>query len=234
MSGGSSLFPRLELRRRNRQLAPTLDALAFRVDQKSVKKRAIDSRLPFLDSTRRRLIGSGAVGHWRGLELRFFETFRIGNHSVEYPAREGGSTNMLGIEGEHPLDCVIAKLSIDASPTVMGKPDRVQRPIAHSPFDQPKFESEEFNRQEVVLTADDRFAHALIDARMMDWLLDQPPTLVFEVAGDEALVVRLRCDPEELPRLFDKAADFVDHIPRVVEQLFPHVSRKSTDLEAKK
>ncbi len=36
-------------------------------------------------------------------------------------------------------------------------------------------ESEEFNRRFEVRSSDRRFALAFVDARMMRWLLDQPP-----------------------------------------------------------
>ena len=44
-----------------------------------------------------------------------------------------------------------------------------------------EFELESFNRAFEVRSDDPRFAHALIDARMMSWLQELPPDTGFEI-----------------------------------------------------
>jgi hypothetical protein len=53
-------------------------------------------------------------------------------------------------------------------------------------------ESDEFNRRFEVRASDRRFANALLDQRMMAWLLDQPVEVGFEIVPARVLVFRRR------------------------------------------
>jgi hypothetical protein len=80
-------------------------------------------------------------------------------------------------------------------------------------------ELEEFNRAFQIRAGDAWFASALVDARMMEWLLEQGPGVGFEVSGTRVMVFRRRAtasldDVADSLALYD---DFVEHIPRVVE-----------------
>jgi hypothetical protein len=80
-------------------------------------------------------------------------------------------------------------------------------------------ELEEFNRAFQIRAGDERFASAFVDARMMEWLLEQGPGVGFEVSGTRVMVFRRRAtasldDVADSLALYD---DFVEHIPRVVE-----------------
>lgn len=84
-----------------------------------------------------------------------------------------------------------------------------------------EFESDEFNRTFNVKSPDRKFANDLIDARMMVWLLDQARGNAFEVVGRQVLVYRKRLPPAEVVSLLGTAKAFVDHVPRVVYDLYP-------------
>lgn len=86
----------------------------------------------------------------------------------------------------------------------------------HLGFRDIEFESEQFNRQFQVKSADRQFAYRLIDARMMRWLLAAEGGFGFEVAGESLLVHSARRGPTELIPLFGMAKGFRDHIPRLV------------------
>jgi hypothetical protein len=79
-------------------------------------------------------------------------------------------------------------------------------------------ESEAFNRAFSIRGTDRRFASAFLDARMMEWLLEQLPGVGFEVLGGDALVFRPRTTPslDDLDRALELYDRFVEHVPRVV------------------
>jgi LemA protein len=64
-----------------------------------------------------------------------------------------------------------------------------------------EFESEEFNRRFTVKGADERFATAFCDARMMDWLLRHGDGYAFEVVGDRLLCWCRRVAPARMIHL---------------------------------
>jgi hypothetical protein len=84
-----------------------------------------------------------------------------------------------------------------------------------------RFESEAFNGAFNVKGDDERFASAFVDARMMEWLLNEAGAFGFEVAGDRLLVVCDRRRPMELVPLLAKARDFRKQVPPVVFSLYP-------------
>lgn len=65
----------------------------------------------------------------------------------------------------------------------------------------------------------DRFAHALIDPRMMTWLLEVGPGYRFEVLGSHVLCYTEQT--RDVAGLADVLLGFRDKIPRVVPELFP-------------
>ncbi len=81
-----------------------------------------------------------------------------------------------------------------------------------------RVESEEFNRRFEVRSEDRRFALALLDARMMRWLLDQQPGVGFEVLGGRVMVFRRRTTTsvDDLARVLEVHAGFWEQVPRVV------------------
>ena len=83
-----------------------------------------------------------------------------------------------------------------------------------------EFELESFNRAFEVRSSDPRFAHALVDARMMTWLMDLPPETGFEIL-DGVLMCRT---PRRLDRdvswALETMATFLARVPPVVESLF--------------
>jgi hypothetical protein len=83
------------------------------------------------------------------------------------------------------------------------------------------FESEEFNRLFAVRCLDRRFASALIDAQMLDFLMSTKGELNFELKGRWLLVWTAPVHPRLMPGLLRVAEEFVAHIPPVVWDLYP-------------
>src|SRR5687768_12975554 len=94
--------------------------------------------------------------------------------------------------------------------------EKVRSRVAGGDID---FESEEFNRLFAVRCHDRRFASALIDAQMLEFLLTTHGALSFEIKGRWLLVWRDQVDPKLLPGLVGVAEKFVEHIPPVVWEL---------------
>ena len=114
-------------------------------------------------------------------------------------AQLNGSFPELAIEGEGMLDRVVTRL---------GLPDQ-------------DFESEAFNRTFAVRGPDARFNSALIDPRMIDFLLTTQGRLDFYLKGRWLLVVSPRIEPHLMPALLKVADRFLDHVPAVVWDLYP-------------
>jgi Protein of unknown function (DUF3137) len=81
-----------------------------------------------------------------------------------------------------------------------------------------EMESEDFNRRFEVRSSDRRFATALLDARMMRWLLEQVPGVGFEVLGGRLMVFRPRATTslDDLARALKLSDAFTERIPEVV------------------
>jgi hypothetical protein len=79
-------------------------------------------------------------------------------------------------------------------------------------------ESERFNRAFDVRASDRRFASAMLDARMMQWLLAQAPGVGFEVLGGRLMVFepRMRTSVDDVARALGRYDAFLDHVPRIV------------------
>ncbi|HEY7478848.1 MAG TPA: DUF3137 domain-containing protein [Actinomycetota bacterium] len=80
-------------------------------------------------------------------------------------------------------------------------------------------ESDAFNRRFEVRSDDRRFALALLDARMMEWLLEQLPGIGFEVLGGTLMVFRPRTSAS-----YDDLGKAVELLERLLEQV-PRVTR---------
>lgn len=83
------------------------------------------------------------------------------------------------------------------------------------------FESEEFNKLFVVRCEDRKFASALIDPQMMDFLLSTHGELGFEFRGRWLLVSTRRIRPALMPGLMRVCDEIVARVPPVVWELYP-------------
>ena len=79
-------------------------------------------------------------------------------------------------------------------------------------------ESEEFNRRFEVRSTDSPFASALLDPRMMQWLLEQVAGVGFEGLGGRLMLFRPRATTsvDDLARAIELHDRFLEQIPHVV------------------
>ncbi|MGH2630011.1 MAG: hypothetical protein ACRDHI_05565 [Actinomycetota bacterium] len=89
--------------------------------------------------------------------------------------------------------------------------------------DDMELESERFNRTFEVRTSDRRFASALLDARMIEWLLLQAPGVGLDVVAGRLMVFgpRQAASIDDVDRALRRFDGFLEHVPAVLESLFP-------------
>lgn len=165
----------------------------------------------------RRGDGRGAENvMWRaadaGCPVRAFDYW----YYTEHRSQNGGTTRSYEyftcatvlLNGSWPALTIEREGIVDKVVTTLGLPDL-------------DFESEEFNRLFVVRCEDRRFASALIDPRMIEFLLSTRGELDFEIRGRWLLVWTKRVPPALMPGLLRVCDDFKAHIPHVVWELYP-------------
>jgi len=83
-----------------------------------------------------------------------------------------------------------------------------------------EFELETFNRLFEVRSNDRRLASAVVDQRMMGWLLESDPALGFQLQDGWLLAWMPRLPPRELERVLSLVEGFHERIPRAVWSLY--------------
>lgn len=83
-----------------------------------------------------------------------------------------------------------------------------------------EFELETFNRLFEIRADDRRLASAVVDQRMMGWLLESDPVLGFQLQLGWLLVWMPRLPPQELERVLTMVEGFRERIPRAVWSLY--------------
>lgn len=76
-----------------------------------------------------------------------------------------------------------------------------------------QFESDEFNREFKVLTADRDFAFTLIDPGMIEWLLARVRDCHLEIAGDQLVLATRELPWEQMGSLAETVMEFEGRIP---------------------
>jgi hypothetical protein len=122
---------------------------------------------------------------------------------------------------DYYFDCAIVPIDAD-SPRLLIEHENLLTSIAGAlSFHDQQFESDAFNQEYRVHCEVPKFANDVLDARMMQWLLDNGSGYAFEVVGDRVLVAGPRIRPAELLGLLGVARGFTQHVPKVVSSLYP-------------
>ena len=93
-----------------------------------------------------------------------------------------------------------------------------------------EFELDEFNRRFEVRSNDRRLASAVIDQRMIGWLLESDPALGFQLQDGWLLAWMPQLPPDELERTLTTVEGFHERIPRAVWSLYGDGSPARPDL----
>jgi hypothetical protein len=118
------------------------------------------------------------------------------------------------------FDCVVAPIDAACSPLTIENESVLTRLADALSFHDIEFESEDFNRTFNVKSPDEKFANDFVDARMMQWLLQNGKGTAFEIMGDRLLTYRRKLSPMEIVLLLGISKAFLDHVPRVVYSLY--------------
>ena len=121
----------------------------------------------------------------------------------------------------HRFSCAMALVGSAWPDITIGREGVIDKLFNALIGDDIDFESEEFNRLFAVHCDDRRFAHALIDPQMLEFLLSTRGELSFELKGRWLLVWTDPVAPKFVPGLLRVSEEFVQHIPKVVWDLYP-------------
>jgi len=142
-------------------------------------------------------------GERAGREVRAFEYWRP--VAEDEPIRY--SCSMVRIPGGWPPLLVRRKGRLDVARSAAGLGGQ-------------EFELENFNRAFEVRSDDRRLASAVVDQRMMGWLLESDPVLGFQLQHGWLLSWMPRLPPQELERVLTMVEGFHERIQRAVWSLY--------------
>jgi hypothetical protein len=146
-----------------------------------------------------------------GREVRAFDYRRPGEDEIQY------SCAMVRIPDGWPSLLVRRHGPLDVARNAAGL-QRIE------------FELDEFNRRFEVRSDDRRLASAVIDQRMIGWLLESDPALGFQLQEGWLLAWMPQLPPDELERTLTTAEGFHERIPRAVWSLYGDGSPARPDL----
>jgi hypothetical protein len=178
---------------------------------------------------------------FRGLDADFHPFLRFGKlpgtqrvENVVWGVREGREVRAFDYrrpaEDEIRYSCAMVRIP-DGWPSLL-----VRR---HGPLDVARnaaglqrieFELDEFNRRFEVRSDDRRLASAVIDQRMIGWLLEPDPALGFQLQDGWLLAWMPQLPPDELERTLTTVEGFHERIPRAVWSLYGDGSPARSDL----
>jgi len=122
---------------------------------------------------------------------------------------------------DYQFDCAIVPIGADSPRLVIEHENLLTSLAGALAFRDLQFESEAFNDEYHVRCEVPKFANDVLDARMMQWLLDNGSAYTFEAVGDRVLVAGPRIEPAALLGLLGVARGFAQHVPKVVSSLYP-------------
>ena len=139
---------------------------------------------------------------------------------LQDPPRPDGST----YEEWHWFSCAMAQPDGSWPPLQIQHRRLVDKALELVGGDPIHFESEEFNETFHVTCDDRRFASALIDPQMMQFLLETKGMVSFATMGRFVLVTSPQVAPDEMPILLGLVDEFVRRIPAAVWELYPETA----------
>jgi hypothetical protein len=150
-------------------------------------------------------------GTWQGMTLRGFDYWYCDE-----------STDAKGHRSKtyHRFSCAVTEMAAACSPVRIVREDVLTRLADAIGLRDIAFELEEFNRAFNVTSKDPRFANALIDQRMMRFLIGTDRGFGFEACGPWLLCYSKRRRATDLIPLFGTLQRFRANVPQVVFSLY--------------
>lgn len=150
-------------------------------------------------------------GEWRGMPLAAFDFWFF----EETTDSDGGTHRSY-----QRFSCAVTEVEADLPSLTIGRDNLFTRIYDAVRSDEINFETDEFNRAFNVESVNRKFAHDLIDQRMMAWLLAADRRFLFEVSGRWLLCFGPRLQPQALVPLLGTLEGFRGRVPRVVYDLY--------------
>jgi hypothetical protein len=147
-----------------------------------------------------------------GVPVRLFDYYYV----VTSTNAQGHSTSTT-----HKFSCVIGEIDADCPHLTVEREGAFAFIARHLGFHDIEFESDEFNRAFKVNCEDKKFAYAMVDPRMMQWLMEEGAVAQYETMGPLVLCYTDRCKPEEYENLLEVFRRYRAHVPAVVASLYP-------------
>jgi len=117
------------------------------------------------------------------------------------------------------FSCAVVPAPVFCPHTTLGPESFMSRIGRALGFHDIDFESEDFNRNMKVKSAEPKFANYLVDARMMQWLLENKGW-EFELSGQSLLAYCKKVKPPEIVNVIAAVEGFHQHIPKVIEDTY--------------
>ena len=124
-------------------------------------------------------------------------------------------------EGIRWFSCCVGSIGASCPQVAIARIALAELPSAPSSLPKVAFESEFFNLEISIRCADARVAHALVDERMMEWLLLLPTGWGIQTSGEQVLVYGPKRKPGDAGALTDLLRDFLAHVPLSLSSLYP-------------
>jgi len=124
-------------------------------------------------------------------------------------------------EGILRFSCCVGPMEASCPQVAIARIALAELPSAPASLPKVAFESEFFDREISVRCEDARFAHALVDERMMEWLLLLPTGWGVQTSGEQVLVYGPKRRPGNAGALTDLLRDFLVHVPPSLSSLYP-------------
>ena len=160
----------------------------------------------------RRGVENTVFGETGGMRVRLFDYYFVERHSDG----KGGSS-----ESTYRFSCALGEIDADCPHLVVEQEGFLSSLARGLGFHDIETESEEFNKAFKISSDDRRFAFAILDQRMMAWLLDEGGICQYETMGPLALCYLKRVDPDEYENMLEVLRRFRAHVPEVVASLYP-------------
>jgi hypothetical protein len=151
-------------------------------------------------------------GSWEGQPMQAFDYW----YYTESTDSQGHRTRSY-----HRFSCALVEVPASFPHLEIAREGLFTRLADHLGLEDIEFESPEFNRRYNVKAKERKFAYELLDARMIEWLVDFDQGLAFAVLGNRVLAYGRRVKPPGLVPLIGTAAMFRRHVPRVAWTLYP-------------
>jgi hypothetical protein len=121
----------------------------------------------------------------------------------------------------HRFTCALLTLPAACPPLRLAHEDFLTRLGSHIGLHDVEFEYDDFNRRFRVKCEEQKFAFALFDGQMMQWLLEADSFESVEVVGPWVLLASAQLDPANWLELGAWLDEFQAHVPPVVYTTYP-------------